>query len=186
MLQAKEVEEKYSKLLKAKDRPIRENAVVQSQFKWAKAVNDLMLAEGLLKLSTDAKSKEMLNYPADVTFFDWVIVCSYFSIFHAAQALLGIKKVKITNRMHYATLIAFTRHFIVNSELAEELFLIYEDSEAKAKDLLEIFEEEKEKRGMFQYHRLSRRNLQPAQESVDNAKTFLETIQEVLGKHRII
>lgn len=83
-------------------------------------------------------------------------------------------------------MIAFAKHFIINNELAEELFLIYEDAENKAKELLEIFEEEKEKRGLFQYHRLSRNNFEPAKKSIDNAKKFLETIQKVLRKNKII
>lgn len=186
MLQANKVEEKYEKLLKIKDKPIKENSIVQSHLKWQKAVNDLLLAEGLLKISTKKEIKDALNYPDNATFFDWVIVCSYYSIFHATQALLGIKRIKIMKRLHYATLISFAKHFIINNELAEELYFIYEGAEEKAKDLLEIFEEEKKKRGIFQYHRLSKSNLEPAKASVDNAKTFLDAIQEVLKKKKVI
>lgn len=186
MFQAKQVEEEYVKLLKAEDKPIIEKATVQSHLKWQKAVNDLSLAKGLLKISTDENVKDVLGYPKDKTFYDWVIVSSYYSIFHATQALLGMKKIKIGNMHHYATLIAFAKNFIVNNELAEELFFIYEDAEKKAKELLDIIEEEKRKRGIFQYHRLSKNNLEPAQESVENAKTFLAAIQEVLRKNRII
>lgn len=99
MLQHNEVEDKYNGLLKAEDNPIREDANVQSHLKWAKATNDLLLAEGLLKISTDAKIKESLHYFDGTSFFDWVIVCSYYSIFHATQALLGIKRLKITGRL---------------------------------------------------------------------------------------
>lgn len=186
MLQHNKISEEYGKLLKADDKPIKLDANVQCHLKWDKAINDLSLAEGLLKLSIDKKIKESLNYSEKATFFDWVIVCSYYSIFHAAQALLGIKGIKINNRMHHATLISFAKHFIVNNELADELFLIYEDAESKASELLEIFEEEKSKRGLFQYHRLSRNNLQPAKESINNAKKFLQTVQEVLRKKNII
>jgi len=186
MLPARQIEKEYLKLIKAKGKPIKENSNVQSHLKWLKATNDLLLAEGLLKISTDKKIKYSLGYPDNTTFFDWVIVCSYYSIFHATQALLGIKGIKITNRLHNSTLIAFAKHFIINDELAEELFLIYENAEKKATELLEIFEQEKQKRGIFQYHRLSRNNLQPAKESIDNAKKFLETVQEVLNKKNII
>ena len=64
--------------------------------------------------------------------------------------------------------------------------MIYEDAEQKARDLLDIFEEEKTKRGLFQYHRLSRNNLEPAKESIENAKAFLNAVQEVLAKKNII
>jgi uncharacterized protein (UPF0332 family) len=186
MLQAKQVEEEYSKLLNAKDKPIREKATVQSHLKWQKAVNDLALSQGLLKISTDEKLRDVLGYSKEATFFDWVIVSSYYSIFHAAQSLLGIKQIKITGRLHRATLISFAKHYIINKELAEELFLIYEDAEKKANELLDIIEEEKQKRGLFQYHRLSRDNIEPAKESVENAKTFLEVIQKVLAKNKVI
>ncbi|PIN69616.1 hypothetical protein COV93_04790 [Candidatus Woesearchaeota archaeon CG11_big_fil_rev_8_21_14_0_20_43_8] len=151
-----------------------------------KSKNDLMLAKGLLRISIDNEIKDRLDYPKDATFYDWVIVCSYYSIFHSAQSLLGIKRLKIINRMHHATMIAFAKHFIVNDELAEELFLLYEDVEAKASELMDIFEEEKAKRGIYQYHRLSRNNLEPAEESIKNAEIFLKTVQDVLVNKRII
>jgi uncharacterized protein (UPF0332 family) len=100
--------------------------------------------------------------------------------------LLGLKKVKIEGRMHFATMISFAKHYIVNNELEAELFSIYEDAENKAKELLDIYEEEKKKRGIFQYHRLSKDNLGPAQESLDNAKKFLDTVKEVLVKNKVI
>ena len=184
MLQLNQVEEKYKELLKVN--AVKENANVQSHLKWQKATNDLSLAKGLLKISMDSKIKETLGYSENTTFFDWIIVCSYYSIFHATQALLGLRKVKVVDRLHHATLIAFAEHFILNNELAEELFLIYEDSETKASELLEIFEEEKGKRGMFQYHRLSRNNLEPAKKSIENAKKLLEAVQEVLSKKNVI
>lgn len=184
MLQHSEIKTAYVKLVHAK--AVRENASVQSHLKWLKATNDLSLAKGLLKISTHLKLKDSLGYPENTTFFDWVIVSSYYSIFHATQALLGIKNVKIIERLHTATLISFAYHFIVNKELAEELFLLYEDAEKKAEELLDILEEEKCKRGLFQYHRLSRNNFEPAQESIKNAEIFLQAVQEVLKKKNVI
>ncbi len=178
------IEEEYEALMEAK--AIKPDSRVLSHLKWQKATNDLLLSGGLLKISTEDKTKKSLDYPEDATFFDWVIVSSYYSIFHAAQALLGIKGIKIVGRVHHATLVSFARHFILNNELEDELFLIYEDVENKAKDLLEIFEEEKKKRGMFQYHRLSRNNLRPAQESLENARTFLDAVGRVLAKKKVI
>ncbi len=92
MLQTEYVKEEYKKLLSAKDKPIRENATVQSHLIWQKAVNDLSLSNGLLKLSNTNSLKDALGYPKDTTFYDWVIVTSYYSIFHATKALLGLKK----------------------------------------------------------------------------------------------
>jgi len=179
----RQAEEKYGTLLR--EGAIAENTAVQSHLKWQKAVNDLALSKALLRISTEKPLRDSLRFSSE-TFFDWVIVSSYYSIFHAAQALLGIKKVKIMERMHYATLIAFAKHYISNHELAEELFLLYENAEQKAQELLSILEDEKRKRGIFQYHRLSRNNIDPAKESVENAKTFLKAVEEILSKKRII
>lgn len=186
MLQPNKVEKEYQNLLKTNKKSIKENSIVQSHIKWQKAINDLSLAEGLLKISNSKKIKDVLNFSKSISFFDWVIVCSYYSIFHATQALLGIKKIKITNRIHHATIISFAKHYIINGELADEFFFIYEDAENKAKSLLEIFEKEKTKRGLFQYHRLSKNNFEPANESVNNAKTFLRAVNEVLVKNNIV
>ncbi len=98
MLQLSEVEKIYCSLLKAKDKPIKENHTVQSHLKWQKAVNDLSLAKGLFKISTDEKIKDILGYAENATFFDWTIVVSYYSIFHAVLALLGMKKIKLTHQ----------------------------------------------------------------------------------------
>ena len=179
-----QIEEQYQKLLRVK--AIKEDYNIIVSLKWQKAVNDLSLAQGLFKISTNPKIKSELGYAEDITFFDWVIVCSYYSIFHAVQALLGIKRIKIIDRMHAATLISFAKHFIINHELAEELFLIYEDAEEKSRELLEIFEEEKDKRGIFQYHRLSKNNIDPAKESLEKAQIFLEAISQVLKRKELI
>lgn len=186
MLQPNEIEKEYVLLLNAKDKPIKEQAIVQSHLKWQKSVNDLSLAKCVFKISTSDEIKAALGYPEDTTFFDWAIIASYYSIFHATQAILGLKRIKINSRMHHATLIAFAKHFIINDELAAELFLIYENAEEKAKDLLAIYEEEMGKRGVFQYHKLSRSNEYPAKESIENATKFLNAMQEVLKKNNII
>lgn len=180
----KKANKDYENLLKVK--AIKENSDVHSHLKWKKATNDLLLAQSLLKISKDDMIKDSLDIPDNNTFYDWVIVSSYYSIFHSAQALLGTKKVKIVNRLHQATLTAFAKHFIINKELEDELFFIYEEVENKAKELLDIFEEEKEKRGLFQYHRLSRNNIEPAKESIENAKKFLDAIGKILAKNNII
>lgn len=184
MLRADKIEEKYRALIR--ERAVKENSDVLCHLKWQKASNDLSLGEGLLKISTDKGLKDNLGYTKNMTFFDWVIVTSYYSIFHATNSILGMKKIKITKRVHHATLIAFSKHFIINDELADELFIIYENSHNLAKELLEIIEEEKSKRGTFQYHRLSRYNLEPAKRSLENAKKFLSAIRQILKNNDLI
>jgi len=56
MLQPNKINEEYEKL--KKEKAISENKKILSNIKWQKAVNDLNLAEGLLKISIDKKLKE--------------------------------------------------------------------------------------------------------------------------------
>ncbi len=49
----------------------------------------------------------------------------------------------------------------------------------KADTLLHIFKYEKGKRGKFTYRKLSQANLEPAQESLDNAITFFKHINNL-------
>ena len=61
----------------------------------------------------------------------------------------------------------------------KELLNIYEDIIVKADILLGIFKVEKKKRGEFTYQRLSQANLEPANKSLENAKTFLKHIRRL-------
>jgi hypothetical protein len=60
-----------------------------------------------------------------------------------------------------------------------ELLKIYEEVLIKAEALLGIFKIEKKKRGEFTYQRIAQANLEPAKESLENAKTFLKHIYDL-------
>jgi uncharacterized protein (UPF0332 family) len=144
------------------------------------------LSKTLFNISENINFKDTMGLTQKTTFYDWVIVSSYYSIFHSVHALLGMKQIKINSRLHHATLISFAYYFIESKELEDELFTIYKDAEKKAKGLLEIYEEEKEKRGIFQYHRLSKYNSEPAKESIENAVIFLNVVGKVLAKNNLL
>ena len=65
-------------------------------------------------------------------------------------------------------------------------FVFYEADIRDTAALAGIFEKEKIKRGKFQYHRLSKSNLEPAKKSIENAKIFLNAIEKVLGNKKVI
>ena len=53
----------------------------------------------------------------------------------------------------------------------------------KADELLEIFKEEKWKRGNFTYKTIPQANKEPAEDSLNNAKIFLSNISKVIKKN---
>jgi uncharacterized protein (UPF0332 family) len=150
-----------------------------------KANNNLKYAKLTYKISSEAKTKESLELSKDDSFYDWVIISSYYSMFHMAQALLATKKIKIRKiRVHEATLCAFAKEFILSKELEDELFFIYKDAESKAEELFNALSEEKEKRGDFTYERLPKANQAPAEESIKNATQFLKEIETILKRKK--
>jgi len=64
----------------------------------------------------------------------------------------------------------------------KELLKIYDKMLVRADELLGLYKIEKSKRGAFTYKTVAQANLEPANESVDNAKKFLINIKNILKK----
>jgi len=76
--------------------------------------------------------------------------------------------------VHKKTLDAFKENFIDSGILDMKLLIIYKKMIVKAESLLEIFKIEKKKRGNFTYNTIAQANIEPANESIENAKTFFK------------
>lgn len=57
---------------------------------------------------------------------------------------------------------------------------IYKKMVVRADELLEIFKDEKWKRGNFTYNTIPQANKEPAEDSLKNAKQFLSNISKVI------
>ncbi len=132
---------------------------------------------GVLLLNTS--NNELLSQfgiPQDETFYSGVISHCYYSIFYSAKAMLLSKGIETeAPEIHKKTLDAFKEQFIDAGILDVKLLLIYKKMIVKAESLLEIFKVEKRKRGDFTYNTIAQANIGPANESIENAKTFLNT-----------
>ena len=73
--------------------------------------------------------------------------------------------------VHKKTFEGFKK-FVNEGVVSEELLKIYEDVLIKAETLLGIFKSEKKKRGEFTYQKIAQANREPANQSLENAKTF--------------
>ena len=79
---------------------------------------------------------------------------------------------------HKKTLEEFEK-FTNSGEIDKTLLEIYREEVIKAEELLGIFKIEKKKRGEFTYQRIAQANLEPANKSLENAKTFLKHIRKL-------
>lgn len=148
-----------------------------------RAGNELLAADSLKKLSEDAKSREDFSLPQSTTFYSSVISHSYYAIFYSAKAILLTKGVKTSAPdVHKKTYEEFERVFVNTGILDMKLFEIYKKMVVRADALLQIFKDEKWKRGNFTYKTIPQANKEPADDSLKNAKIFVSNISKIIKK----
>ena len=146
-----------------------------------RADNEILAAESLKKISEVIKIKRDFKLPKETTFYSSVISHSYYAIFYATKAILFTKNIKTSApEIHKKTYESFEEHFVKTGLLDKKLLEIYKDLILKASDLLEIFKDEKWKRGNFTYNTISQANKLPVDESLNNAKLFVSSIKKVI------
>jgi uncharacterized protein (UPF0332 family) len=146
-----------------------------------RADNEVLAAESLKKISEIIKLKGDFKIPKETTFYSSVISHSYYAIFYATKAILLTKNIKTSSpAIHKKTYESFEEHLVNTGLLDKKLLEIYKDLILKASDLLEIFKDEKWKRGNFTYNTISQANKFPADESLNNAKLFISSIKKVI------
>jgi len=139
-----------------------------------RARTELNISVLLVKTSNNSILKQF-DISEDETFYSGVISHCYYSIFYLAKAMLLSKGIETkAPEVHKKTLDAFKKQFIDTGLLNVKLLLIYKKMIIKAESLLEIFRIEKKKRGDFTYNTIAQANIEPANESIENAKTFFK------------
>lgn len=139
---------------------------------------------GVLLLESSAnKLLNDFDISEDETFYSGVISHCYYSIFYCAKAMLLTKNIDTkAPEVHKKTLDEFKKHFIDSRILDMKLLIIYKKLIVKAESLLQIFKSEKKKRGDFTYNTISQANIEPANESLKNAKIFFKHCNAYLNQ----
>lgn len=160
----------------------------------------IYLSEGLLRKADMNKqvmdiflrnAKESLRVSEEVhkkNFSElWVIVCSYYTMFYYANAVLlkfGYKVgEKIAHKVTSDALIVFVR-----GKLKKSLIEEYEQTKEealnlagiKADSLIESFERERKKRGIIQYKTIEVEKQAKARTSLQRAKEFAKEMEKLL------
>jgi len=149
-----------------------------------RAEDEYLLAAKDFDLSTKEEVKSFLGIPKDKTFFNSVISHAYYSIFYSAKAYLEKKSIKTKAPEEHKKTYEEFRKMVENKELDTELLEIYDDAVTKAETLLQIFFDEKRKRGRFVYNIKAESNIIFAKESLQNAKKFASVIKSLLNKQK--
>lgn len=147
-----------------------------------RSINEIRAAEMLKLVSENTETKKLVNIDVSTTFYSSVISHSYYSIFYAAKALLLTKNIKTTSPdIHKKTFESFKKEFVDTGILDVSLLEIYKKAVISADTLLEIFKDEKWKRGNFTYNTIPQANKEPAETSLKNAQYFVANITKVVN-----
>jgi uncharacterized protein (UPF0332 family) len=146
-----------------------------------RSLNEISIAKLLLNVSENIKKKQEFQIEEDMTFYSGVISHAYYCIFYAAKAVLLTHGIKTEMPdVHKKTYEAFKAEFVDSGVLDIELLKIYRKMIVRADELLQIFKDEKWKRGHFTYQTIPQANKEPAEQSVKNSSAFLKNIKRIL------
>jgi uncharacterized protein (UPF0332 family) len=138
-----------------------------------RARSELDSAEILAEVSNKKELKDTFKVMDDATFYSGAISHAYYCIFYCAKAMLLTNRIETeAPEIHKKTFDAFKKSFIDTGIMDVKLLLIYKQMIVRAEALLEIYKQEKKKRGDFTYNTIPQANKEPAEESIKNAKEF--------------
>ena len=148
-----------------------------------RANNELLLANRIKEMTEEQTIRELMRIPLGTTFYSSVISHSYYSVFYASKAMLLKKGIKTSSPdVHKKTFESFKKEFVDTGVLDMKLLEIYKKLVIRADALLEIFKDEKWKRGNFTYNTIPQANKEPAEDSIKKAKIFVTNIIKVIEK----
>ncbi|HLD41596.1 MAG TPA: HEPN domain-containing protein [archaeon] len=144
-----------------------------------KARHNLETAAALWNLSEEKDAKKLLKISEAYEGYDWVIVISYYSMYHAAMAALA--SIEIKSDSHKATILALWYNFVHKGELEEK----YMDSLKKARSLEELYVSKiraaKRRRIMAQYFVDISLTREEAEAIRKDASDFINRIDELIS-----
>lgn len=193
------LDEKRLKEIKRKvEKLVKEGVILKTkerkfvQFFLNNSKNSLDSAKLLFETSTKSNLKDYLGFP-DFNGFLWVVNSSYYSMFYMARALLESEGIKIRTDLsiHEITFGTLVYYFYLTSKLQKKLVEDFAEAKEeasemlgrekqKAKELVENYFYEKEKRARFTYELGEIAMENKSKTSLERAKRFNEEIRKIL------
>lgn len=178
------------------DNFIREGIIIKEkgksfvEFFLRNSKNSLDSAKVLYDASTKKEIRDIFGLP-DFNGFLWTINSSYYSMFFMARALLESEDVKIKTDLsiHLVVFDALVYYFYLNGRLEKRLMEDFAEAneeaseilgKEKAKELIESYFYEKEKRASFTYEMGAIAMQNKAKTSLERAKRFSEEIRKLI------
>src|SRR3989338_6787495 len=140
-----------------------------------KARHNLLFSDAARGLSNKEDAKKILGLPEDFSAFDWIVITSYYAMYHSALAALASISYKSDN--HTATIVAL-EVFFVKKNLLEKEFL---DKLKQARELEEEYVQKlrhaKRQRETAQYGVTEETGKDAAEKLLKDARNFIDRIR---------
>src|SRR3989338_2111354 len=112
--------------------------------------------------------------------YEWVIIMSYYAMFHSVNALFRKIGVKIGKQYaHEITTNLLLYYFYYTKIIEDELLKIYENAEEKAKGLVVSYIFAKEERTKYQYEVNLESQKKDAEKILDDAVNFVSRLKDI-------
>lgn len=149
-----------------------------------KAEFNLLSARIEYLLLTDENIRNSSELFSKYNKFDWLIIKSYYAMYHSVLALL--KELGFKTETHFATIVAFELFFVRRNKLVEEKFLnmlvtVMERVGTIPYDYIKMFMQARKARHIAQYDVTSSIIKNEAEDSFEKAAEFIEEMKMVYG-----
>ncbi len=112
--------------------------------------------------------------------YEWVIIMSYYAMFHSVNALLKKIGIKIGKKYaHEITTNLLLYYFYYTKIIEDELLKLYENAEEKAKSLVVSYIFAKEERTKYQYEANIESQKKDAEKVLDDATNFVSRLKDI-------
>ncbi|PIN93357.1 hypothetical protein COU54_03370 [Candidatus Pacearchaeota archaeon CG10_big_fil_rev_8_21_14_0_10_31_24] len=192
MLDNKKIEESKKRVEQAlaSNKVIKEKSGKFVSFFQENARRSFETARLLYSASTQEEMQKTVGFPKFNGFL-WVINASYYSMFYMARALLeksGVK-IKTDHSVHVLTFDALVTYFYATGKVERQMLEEFSEASTeaqealgreKARELMEDYMNEREKRSRFTYEMGEIALENKAKTSLDRAQRFNETLRKML------
>ena len=136
-----------------------------------------MVSSILLKLGVDDEAKKVLNVPKDFSAFDWMVITSYYAMYHSALAALASIGYKSDN--HTATIIALEVFFVKKNLLEKEFLDKLEQARELEEEYVQKLRHARKQRETAQYEVTEETGKDAAEKLLKDARHFVDRMEKL-------
>ncbi len=144
-----------------------------------RADKNLELMSIISELSKNKEAQKILKLPENYLNDEWLIITSYYSMYHSALALLA--KIGYKSDTHTATIFALEKFFVEKELIGQEYFAMFKHAKDQLnKKDIDNLSKGKENREIAQYKVTEAINHAIAEASMKNAYEFVNKIKSII------